>query len=150
VQNEKPTAMVWLRNDLRIIDQQSLSLAKQSGLKLVAYYSFDPRNYETTPWGFPKTASFRAQFLIESVAELQRSLSALNITLIIDNRPPEQGILDWVNRLNISQIFFQKEWTDEERSVEDNLRAALPKETEFFTHYDQFLFHPEDIPFKYC
>ena len=148
MQNEKPTAMVWLRNDLRIIDQQSLSLAKQSGLKVVAYYSFDPRHYETTPWGFPKTASFRAQFLIESVAELQRSLSALNITLIIDNRPPEQGILDWVNRLNISQIFFQKEWTDEERSVEDNLRAALPKETEFFTHYDQFLFHPEDIPFE--
>jgi deoxyribodipyrimidine photo-lyase len=49
VQNEKPTAMVWLRNDLRIIDQQSLSLAKQSGLKVVAYYSFDPRHYETTP-----------------------------------------------------------------------------------------------------
>jgi deoxyribodipyrimidine photo-lyase len=82
------------------------------------------------------------------VAELQRSLSAHNITLIIDNRPPEEGILDWVNRLNISQIFFQKEWTDEERSVENNLRAALPKETEFFTHYDQFLFHPEDIPFE--
>ena len=92
MQKKEPTAMVWLRNDLRIFDQQSLTLAKQSGLKVVAYYSFDPRHYGTTLWGFSKTAFFRAQFLIESVAELQRSLSDLNISLIIDNRPPEEGI----------------------------------------------------------
>ena len=118
MQKKETTAMIWLRNDLRIFDQQSLTLAKQSGLKVVAYYSFDPRHYAITPWGFPKTASFRAQFLIESVVELQRSLSDLNISLIIDNRPPEEGIPDWVDRLNISQIFLQKEWTREERLVE--------------------------------
>jgi deoxyribodipyrimidine photo-lyase len=114
----------------------------------VAYYSFDPRHYGTTLWGFSKTAFFRAQFLIESVAELQRSLSELNISLIIDNRPPEEGIPDWVHRLNISKIFLQKEWTQEERLVENNLRASLDNEIEFYSHYDQFLFHPEDIPFE--
>jgi len=114
----------------------------------VAYYSFDPRHYGTTLWGFSKTAFFRAQFLIESVAELQRSLSDLNISLIIDNRPPEEGIPDWVHRLNISKIFLQKEWTQEERLVENNLRASLDNEIEFYSHYDQFLFHPEDIPFE--
>lgn len=148
MQKKEPTAMVWLRNDLRIFDQQSLTLAKQSGLKVVAYYSFDPRHYGTTLWGFSKTAFFRAQFLIESVAELQRSLSELNISLIIDNRPPEEGIPDWVHRLNISKIFLQKEWTQEERLVENNLRASLDNEIEFYSHYDQFLFHPEDIPFE--
>ncbi|MDA8949013.1 deoxyribodipyrimidine photo-lyase, partial [Flavobacteriaceae bacterium] len=50
MQNEKPTALVWLRNDLRINDQQSFALAAKSKANIVAYYSFDPSHFETTPW----------------------------------------------------------------------------------------------------
>lgn len=148
MQNDKPNVMVWLRNDLRVIDQQSLSLATQTGSKVVAYYSFDPRHYQKTPWGFPKTAGFRAQFLIETVTALQRALLELNISLIVDTRPPEEGIPDWVSQLGISRIYYQNEWTQEEREVEERLVLTLGSGIEFSSHYDQFLFHPEDCPFE--
>jgi deoxyribodipyrimidine photo-lyase len=131
--------MVWLRNDLRVIDQQSLSLATQTGSKVVAYYSFDPRHYQKTPWGFPKTAGFRAQFLIETVTALQRALLELNISLIVDTRPPEEGMPDWVSQLGISRIYYQNEWTQEEREVEERLVLTLGSGIEFSSHYDQFI-----------
>jgi deoxyribodipyrimidine photo-lyase len=148
VQKESPTAMVWLRNDLRILDQRSFSLAKRSGANVVAYYCFDPKNFTTTPWGFPKTDVFRTQFLFETLSELKQALLELNITLIVEHRDPAIGIVEWVKALHITSIYFQKEWTKEEREVEEKLRLALETKVNFYSHYDQFLFHPEDLPFQ--
>ena len=146
--DKKPTAMVWLRNDLRVHDQKSFALAAKSGLKVIAYYSFDPQHYKTTKWGFKKTDAYRAKFLIETLSELKKTLKGLNISLIVDNIEPATGIVNWVKTLNIKEIFFQKEWTQEERFVEDKLRSNLDSEINFHSNYDQFLYHPEDISFK--
>ena len=146
--DKKPTAMVWLRNDLRVHDQKSFALAAKSGLKVIAYYSFDPQQYKTTKWGFKKTDAYRAKFLIETLSELKKTLNDLNISLIVDNTEPSTGIVNWVKTLNIKEIYFQKEWTQEERFVEDKLRSNLDSEINLHSNYDQFLFHPEDISFK--
>ena len=146
--DKKPTAMVWLRNDLRAHDQKSFALAAKSGLKVIAYYSFDPQQYKTTKWGFKKTDAYRAKFLIETLSDLKKTLNDLNISLIVDNIEPSTGIVNWVKTLNIKEIYFQKEWTQEERFVEDKLRSNLDSEINLHSNYDQFLFHPEDISFK--
>ena len=146
--DKKPTAMVWLRNDLRAHDQKSFALAAKSGLKVIAYYSFDPQQYKTTKWGFKKTDAYRAKFLIETLSELKKTLKDLNISLIVDSTEPATGIVNWVKTLNIKEIYFQKEWTQEERFVEDKLRSNLDSEINFHSSYDQFLFHPVDISFK--
>lgn len=148
MQREKPTALVWLRNDLRIQDQQSFILAKESGLPIVAYYNVDPNCFVTTPWGFKKMGAHRTQFLIESLQELEQSLRDLNISLIVDTSEPTIGIVNWGKKLNVKKLYYQKEWTQEERIVEENLKLSLEPEVEFHSHYDQFLFHPEDIPFQ--
>ena len=140
--------MVWLRNDLRAHDQKSFALAAKSGLKVIAYYSFDPQQYKTTKWGFKKTDAYRAKFLIETLSDLKKTLNDLNISLIVDNIEPSTGIVNWVKTLNIKEIYFQKEWTQEERFVEDKLRSNLDSEINLHSNYDQFLFHPEDISFK--
>lgn len=149
MEKDKPIAMVWLRNDLRVYDQQSFALASKSGAKIVAYYSFDPNHFRTTSWGFKKTDAHRAQFLIETLTELKKSLLDLNITLIVDTFGPLVGIVNWVKKLNIKEIYFQKEWTQEELIVEENLRSTLEVKINFNSHYDQFLFHPENIPFEF-
>jgi deoxyribodipyrimidine photo-lyase len=144
----KSTAMVWLRNDLRVSDHKSFSLATKSGLRVIAYYSFDPNQFKTTPWGFKKTESHRAQFLIETLSELKQSLMGLNISLIIDTIDPVTGIANLVKTLNIKEIYFQKEWTQEERVVEEKLRTKLNEKVNFHSNFDQFLFHPDDVPFE--
>ena len=148
ISDKKPTAMVWLRNDLRARDQKSFALAIKSGLKVMAYYTFDPQQFKTTKWGFKKTDAYRAKFLIETLTELKKTLNDLNISLIVDNIEPTTGIVNWVKNLNVKEIYFQKEWTQEEQLVEDKLRFNLDSEIDFHSNYDQFLFHPEDISFE--
>ena len=73
--------VVWLRNDLRLVDSapftRAVALAKSSpSTEVLPVYCFDPRHFGTTRRGSPKTGSFRAKFLLESVADLRTRLRA--------------------------------------------------------------------------
>ena len=146
MQKIKGTALVWFRNDLRISDHYSLFHASKSHEKIIAYYSFDPKQFSETRWGFKKTESFRTQFLIETVQQLQQDLATKNISLIIEHKDPAESIPFWIESEKIETLYFQKEWTKEERLVEDALRKNISTEVKIHSAYDQFLFHPEDIP----
>ena len=98
MQKKKGSAFIWLRNDLRINDHYALYHATQKYQRVVAYYSFDPALFKTTKWGFKKTERYRAQFLIESILQLQKDLEKLNITLIIEHRNPVEGIVKWIQK----------------------------------------------------
>lgn len=66
--------IVWYRHDLRLHHlplNQALSVQAQ----IIPLYCFDPRQFGTPCFGFPKTGAFRAQFLRESVADLETMLS---------------------------------------------------------------------------
>lgn len=146
MQKVKGTALVWFRNDLRISDHYGLFHASKSYEKIIAYYSFDPKQFSVTSWGFKKTESFRAQFLIETVQQLQLDLAAKNISLIIEHNDPSERIPNWIESEKIEALYFQNEWTKEERETEERLRSNLPNSVEIHAAYDQFLFHPEDVP----
>lgn len=146
MQKREGTAIVWLRNDLRSNDHQGLYQATTTHRRVVAYYSFDPRHYATTAWGFKKTERFRAQFLRETIAQLQHDLQQYNISLIIDRQQPEEGLVQWMEKLGATALYFQEEWTEEEQKVESALRAQLHADVQIKCVYDQFLFHPEDLP----
>ena len=45
MQKVKGTALVWFRNDLRISDHYGLFHASKSHEKIIAYYSFDPKQF---------------------------------------------------------------------------------------------------------
>ena len=47
---------------------------------------------------------------------------------------------------NIKSVFFQTEWTEEEKQVEHEVKSVLT-ETNFIDNYNQFLFHPDDVPY---
>ena len=142
---QKQKAIVWFRNNLRILDNKSLYQASLSNSKLIAYYNFDPNNFKKDKWGFKKTEKFRAQFLIETIKELKKSLLNLNISLIIDNSPSYEGLLKVIKKHKVDSLFYQKEWTNEEKMIEKGLIQNLPPEFDLNSEYDQFLYHPEDI-----
>ena len=140
------TALVWLRNDVRFQDQKSFFNACKSYDRVVAYYAFEPKDFEKTAWGFQKTGKFRTRFNIETLQSLQLELKEKNITLIVEKRSAIVGIPHWIEDLNASTLFFQEEWTAEEKLISNAVCDSLSKKTQVFTHYDQFLFHPDDIP----
>ena len=139
--------LVWFRNDLRVQDNQSLFQASKKSGKTIGVFCIDPRQFEITRFGFKKTEKFRAKFLLETVRELKNNLEKLNISLFVFVEKPEIAIPKLVDAHNISTIFSQKEWTAEELEVSENLKNKIPQ-CDFIETFDQFLFHPNDIPYN--
>ncbi|WP_179019111.1 DASH family cryptochrome [Winogradskyella forsetii] len=139
--------LVWFRNDLRTIDNRVLYEAQKNCDQIIAVYCFDPRQFAYDRFGFKKTEKYRAQFLIETVTDLKLQLNKLNIDLLINYALPEVIIPEICEHYNINKIYFQKEWTQEEVIVENDLKSKLAN-VEFHSFYNQFLYSPEDINFK--
>ena len=139
--------LVWFRNDLRTQDNNSLFQACQNSGRTIAVYCFDPRQFEETKYGFKKTEKFRAKFLVETIKDLRINLEKLHISLFIFLEKPETAIPKLVTLHNIKDIFTQREWTSEEDCVTDAVKKAT-QGCSFTETYDQFLFHPHDIPFE--
>lgn len=139
--------LIWFRNDLRIADSKSLTLACK-GERVIAVYFFDPRHYDLGDFGFKKTEKYRAKFLLETVEELKIALEKLNITLLTYNAHPETILPTLVKDYQVKNIYSQKEWTRDETQVFDQVIAKVSALVNFEVSYDQFLFHPEDIPYK--
>jgi deoxyribodipyrimidine photo-lyase len=146
MQKKQDINIVWFRNDLRTRDQKSLYDACQHPEPVLGVYCFDPRHYETTKYGFKKTEKYRAKFLIESVTQLSSNLKDLNIRLKVEHDEPGQVFKKIAETFNIKTIFYQTEWTEEEQKVEEEVKSALVH-TQFIDSYNQFLFHPEDVPY---
>ncbi|MUP46770.1 DASH family cryptochrome [Gramella sp. BOM4] len=141
------TALVWFRNDLRIYDHEALASACKKNKRVLAAYFFDPRHFEMSEYGFPKTGKFRAKFLIESLRELRGNLDKLNINLMVHNSKPEDRIPELVSKYDITDIYFQKEWTSEEKDVEEQVRKKA-ENVDFHSFFQQFLFHSEDLAYE--
>jgi len=82
--------VVWFRNDLRLEDNETLTRALQQGKEIIPVYCFDSRHFESTSLGFAKTGAFRAQFLLESVADLRQSFQKIGGDLVILHGGPEE------------------------------------------------------------
>ncbi len=140
--------LIWFRNDIRVQDNTSLFQASKNANKVIGVYCIDPRQFEVNKHGFKKTEKFRAKFLLETLRDLKNNLANLNIPFFIFHDTPENSIPKLVQEHSISNIFLQKEWTPDEVLIKKNLQGFenLAK-VNWIETYDQFLFHPEDIPY---
>ncbi len=143
--------LIWYRNDLRIGDYPPFKAIEKEAetSQLIPLYCFDPRQFATTSFGFPKTGTFRAQFLLETLIDLGNSLRSHGSNLVIRRGLPEEIIPEIVKKFQVSTIYFHQEVTSEEVAVEKALKQALaPLEVEVKTYTIATLFHPRDLPFK--
>ncbi len=139
--------LVWFRNDLRLEDNASLTKACR-GTKVIAVYCFDPLCFEKDSFGFKKTEKYRAQFLIETVSELKENLSKLNIDLLVFHNKPETILPEIIQQHNITKVYLQKEWTQEETDTLNRVKEKCASTIFFEESFDQFLYHPDDSAFQ--
>lgn len=141
--------LIWYRNDLRIHDHEPLCFALKQKAQIIPFYCFDERQFTTTSFGFPKTGAFRANFLLESVADLRQSLVKLGSNLVIRQGLPEIIIPTLVKKLEITDVYFQSQVTAEELAVENNLEAALSQlNVPVKRFWGTTLYHPDNLPFS--
>ncbi len=138
--------LIWFRNDLRVTDNAVLSEACKSSDNVIGVYCFDPRQFETNMYGFKKTEKYRAKFLIETIHQLKQNLQNLNIELLVYYDYPEAVIPKLKETYAITDIFIQREWTQEELDTE-NAVMAKTQSVNWYRIYNQLLYHPKDINF---
>lgn len=147
MQKTEKYSLVWFRNDLRTIDNTVLIEASKQADKVIGLYCFDPRHFEKNRFGFKKTEKYRTEFLIETIHNLKAQLEALNIDLLVYHDLPENSIPKICEAHQITDIYLQKEWTQEEVDTENTVKAQTP-DINWHHIYNQFLYHPEDINFE--
>ena len=143
------TAIVWFKTDLRITDNETLVKAVEKNEYIIPVYCFDESHFKETKYGFKKTGSFRAQFLLEALEDLKNSLEALGSTLIILKGKPEIEIPKIVKEFSVKKVYAKKEIAFEEKKTEQKVQEEVFKlKCEFEAISTSTLYHAEDLPFS--
>lgn len=142
-------AIVWFRQDLRLHDNEALVEAIAHNQAIVPVYIFDPRIFmQLDDLKIPKTNSFRAKFIIESVHSLRKALHKYGVDLIVRVGNPEEEIFKIARRLKTKWVYCNRERTQEEVLVQDKLEEALWSiGQEIRYSRGKMLFYTQDLPF---
>ncbi|ENI5844496.1 DASH family cryptochrome [Flavobacterium psychrophilum] len=143
------TAIIWFKTDLRVEDNETIIKAILQSEQIIPVYCFDDSHFETTKYGFKKTGSFRAQFLLESLQDLDKNLRAIGSGLVITKGKPEIEIPKIAKEYKAQKVFSKREVSFEEKKTEKMVQNELFKlRCELETFSTSTLYHAEDLPFS--
>ncbi|RWR94177.1 blue-light photoreceptor PHR2 [Cinnamomum micranthum f. kanehirae] len=142
-------SVVLFRSDLRLHDNETLSAAHADSLSLLPLFCFDPRDFGKSVSGFDRTGPYRSSFLIESVADLRRSLQSRGSDLIVRIGRPESVIIELAKAVGAEAVYLQREVSRDEVRTEERIEAAMKEEgVEVKYFWGSTLYHLDDLPFK--
>lgn len=142
---ESSKKLLWLTNNLRMHDSfywQHINPQDQ----VVAVYCIEPSWLQVTKWGWKKMEVFRAQFLLETLTDLQQRLADYNINLYVYVAAATEVIPLIHSQFEFDTIVCQQHWTEEESLRESAIKQVLPN-LKWLQDYDRFLIQPQDLPF---
>ena len=142
-------AVVWFRSDQRLHDNEALIDAINAADEIIPLYVFDERVFNgKTSFGFDKTGKHRNKFIIESINDLRTNLQNLGGDLIVRYGKPEEIIPEICRSFKASWVYCNRERTDEEVFVQDQLESNLWT-IGIEIRYDRgkMLYHTADLPF---
>ncbi len=142
------TSIVWFKTDLRLHDNETLVKAIEQSDEIIPVYCFDESHFKTTDFGFKKTGNFRAQFLLESLADLDKNLRALGSGLIIVRGKPEYELFKTAQKYRAQKIFCKKEVAFEEKKTQELVEKEVWKiHCSLETYSTSTLYYAQDLPF---
>lgn len=142
--------LYWFRNDLRLHDNEGFARAVADADEVLPVFVFDPALFAELPdLGFRKTGIYRANFLIEAVADLRRSLQAKGADLIIRIGPTARVLAELAGDIGANALYAGKEVTQEETDLESDLSKRLkPLNIDIDLFWQSTLYHVRDLPFQ--
>ena len=141
--------LVWFRADLRLHDHEPLHAAVGASSSLLPVFVFDPRDFGKSPSGFDRTGPYRANFLLDSVADLRRSLRARGGDLVVRVGRPEVVIPELARAAGAEVVYAHGEVSRDECRAEEKVSKAIEKEgVEVKYFWGSTLYHLDDLPFK--
>ncbi len=143
------TSIVWFKTDLRLHDNETLVQAIAHSDEVIPVYCFENNHYKTTEFGFTKTGNFRAQFLLESLQDLDDQLRTLGSGLLILRGNVIEEISKVAAQYNAQKVYAKKEVAHDEKYMEEELEKKLWKiNCTLETYSTSTLYHAVDLPFS--
>ena len=134
--------IVWLRNDLRISDHPALTRALQECDEVLFAYVFDDRVWKTLN-GVSRIASFRASFLLESLAELREQIHIRGGRIEFLQGSTVERISNLIKEYGASRCYSQREDAWEETQDE----KQIAEKCELILTEGKGLLENDDLPF---
>jgi deoxyribodipyrimidine photo-lyase len=103
---DRAPRIVWFRRDLRVDDHPALCAALAGGHPVVAVFCFDDRLL-----GGRHASGPRTQFLLESLADLDRSLRERGSRLTVRRGRPERELVELAREVRAGEIHFTRDAT---------------------------------------
>jgi deoxyribodipyrimidine photo-lyase len=142
-------SIVWFKTDLRLHDNETLIHAIEQSDEIIPVYCFDESHFQKTEFGFLKTGNFRAQFLLESILNLDSNLRQLGSGLMVLKGKPEEEIYKIAKEYKVDKIFAKREVSYEEKRTEQLVEKEVWKlHCTFETFSISTLYHALDLPFS--
>lgn len=142
--SEKPIkrGLYWFRKDLRLDDNPALSAMSRAAESAVFLFVMDERWFRKSSQNYNRMGHHRMRFMTECVRDLQLALQKKGHDLIVAKGDPAAQVLRIAKELNCSEIFAQKEHTQEETEQENQIANVISAQW----LEGQTLIHPEDLP----
>jgi len=142
-------AIVWFRNDLRVEDNEALYRAVKNFDEVLPVFVINREILKKEDYKSKKTGSFRVQFLLESLVNLNQSLNRLGSGLLVRIGHPAEEMAKIATEEKIDAIYAHKEPAWEEIQEEEKLGSLLKQKVEIKYFWGKTLFHVNDLPFDY-
>jgi len=140
------TTLYWVRNDLRVVDNQALVLAS-SAKRLLPVYILDPNMDSNSGWGFSRQGEHRKQFLLESLRDMDQALCALGSKLVVVRGNPVDVLGSLFEQYAIQHLIFEEEAGTEEIAYEDSIAdIAEAMGIKVTSIWGRTLVHADDLP----
>lgn len=142
-------SIIWFKSDLRLHDNETLVEANLQSDEVLPVYCFDDSDFITTEFGFKKTGSFRTQFILESLLDLDEQLRKLGSGLHIIKGDTAFELFKLAKHYGATKIFAKKEVAYEEKKKEAKVEKELWKvNCTLETFSTSTLYHAVDLPFS--
>ncbi|ADB42145.1 DASH family cryptochrome [Spirosoma linguale] len=141
--------LYWFRNDLRLHDNEGFVRALENADQVLPVFVFDPRWFARhSQLEFRRMSAFRANFLLESVADLRQSLRSRGADLIVRVGKPADVLAELAGEIGATAVYASKEVTHEETTQETKLSTKLkPLNIDIELFWMSTLYHVRDLPF---
>ena len=144
------TALVWLRNDLRLHDHLAFAAAAaRCYTQVVPLFCFSSKQFDVlTPFGFPKTGPFRTRFLLQALSDLKMRLKAIGSDLVVRHGNPAFQLREFCASGHVD-VLFHKETCSEETQDEAAVAAAVSAVAtcRLLSFWGSTIVHIDDLPF---
>jgi deoxyribodipyrimidine photo-lyase len=138
--------LLWFRNDLRVEDNQALTLALASKTLLPVYIQ-DPQHDADSGWGFNRQSEHRKHFLQESLLDLDQALQKRGSRLLVIMGEPSVVLAELIRDYAIEQLIFEEEVGTEEIAREDEVaEMAESMGVKVSSVWGRTLLHADDLP----